>query len=92
MYNSWEVPPHNGRLRALANYISAAHVPNFEKKLAGFRLEETAPFRFLSPSEAYHISFSRFTCPLRSTRSVFLDDTVTRTNVRIKAYALALRQ
>lgn len=92
MYNSWEVPPHNGRLRALANYISAAHVPNFEKKLTGFRLEETAPFRFLSPSEAYHISFSRFTCPLRSTRSVLLDDTVTGTNVRIKAYALALRQ
>lgn len=85
MYNSWEVPPHNGRLRALANYISAAHVPNFEKELTGFRLEETVSFRFLSPSEAYRISFLRFKCPPRSTRSVFLGDTVARTNVHIKA-------
>lgn len=85
MYNSWEVPPHTGRLRALANYISAAHVPNFEKELTGFRLEETAPFRFLSPSVAYCISFSRFTCPPHSTRSVILDDTVVETNVHTKA-------
>ena len=60
MYNSWEVPPHNGRLRALANYISAAHVPNFEKELTGFRLEEPVSFHFLSPSEAYRISFFTF--------------------------------
>ena len=85
MYNSREVPPRNGRLRALASYISAAHVPNFEKELTGFRLEETVSFRFLSPSEAYRISFLRFKCPPRSTRSVFLGDTVARTNVHIKA-------